>query len=109
MNNGKVYHISRENWKKVVSSGLVLVDFYAEWCPPCVKLEPILENIAEEYEGKVKVCKFNVDNNEDIANEYYIQILPTIFLFKDGEVVGGIEGLANKESIRRIIDSVLML
>ncbi|MBO8182676.1 MAG: thioredoxin [Archaeoglobus sp.] len=107
MNNGRVYHLNRENWEKTIKKGVVLVDFYADWCPPCVKLEPVLENIAEEYKGEVKVCKFNVDENEDIANEYYIQILPTIYLFKDGEVVGGIEGLANKESIKRIIENAL--
>ena len=107
MNNGRVYHLNRENWEKTIKKGVVLVDFYADWCPPCVKLEPVLENIAEEYKGRVKVCKFNVDENEDTANEYYIQILPTIYLFKDGEVVGGIEGLANKESIKRIIENAL--
>jgi thioredoxin 1 len=107
MNNGKVYNIGKDNWKETVSKGVVLVDFYAEWCPPCVKLEPVLENIAREYEGKVKVCKFNVEECEDIANEYYIQILPTIYLFKDGEVVGGIEGIVGKDSIKKIIESVL--
>ena len=107
MNNARVYNLTKDNWERMISKGVVLVDFYAEWCPPCVKLEPLLENIAKEYQGKVKVCKFNVDENEDLANEYYIQILPTLYLFKDGEVVGGIEGVANKDIIKKIIESVL--
>lgn len=107
MNNGRVYNITKDEWDRVISRGVVLVDFYADWCPPCIKLEPVLENLAKEYQGKVRICRFNVDESEDLANEYYIQILPTLYLFKDGEVVGGIEGVANKDLIKRIIESVL--
>ena len=107
MNNGRVYNITKDDWDRVISKGVVLVDFYADWCPPCIKLEPVLENLAEEYQGKVRIYRNNVDESEDLANEYYIQILPTLYLFKDGEVVGGIEGVANKDLIKRIIESVL--
>ncbi len=107
LNNGKIYNLDRENWREMVSSGIVLVDFYAEWCPPCLKIEPILEKIAKEYESKIKVCRFNVDEDDEIPRKYYVQILPTLFLFKDGEVVSGIEGMANPASIKKIIESIL--
>ena len=73
---------------EVIASEIpVLVDFWATWCGPCKMLGPVISQIAEEYEGKVKVGKVNVDDEEELAMEYGIQSIPTVLLFKGGEVV----------------------
>jgi thioredoxin 1 len=107
LNNGNIIELNKHNWKEILESDkIVLVDFYAEWCPPCLKIEPILEEIAKEYEN-IKVCRFNVDESREIAEEYYIHILPTLAIFRNGEIVSGIEGLANKNTIKRMIEIII--
>lgn len=77
----------------------VLVDFWATWCGPCRALSPIVEEIADEYEGKVTVVKCNVDDCNDIAGKYRIMSIPTIMYFKGGELVDRTVGLVSKEDI----------
>lgn len=75
------------NFKEQTSKGLVLVDFWAVWCPPCHALAPILEHVADEVKDKAVVAKLNVDENPKISMEHRISAIPTVKLFKDGEVV----------------------
>jgi thioredoxin 1 len=75
------------------------VDFWAEWCGPCKKLGPIIAQIAEEKAGSVKVCKLNVDAEMAIASKYNIQSIPTVMLFKNGEVVNTSVGLKSKDDL----------
>jgi thioredoxin 1 len=77
----------------------VLVDFWAEWCGPCKMLAPIVDELAEEKTGKLKVGKVNVDDNQDLAQQYNIRSIPTLLLFKDGQVKAQIVGMLGKKDI----------
>lgn len=77
----------------------VLVDFWAQWCGPCKMLSPVIEEIAEEYEGKIKVAKCNIDEEMQLAVQYGISSIPTILLFENGEIVKKSIGFAPKESL----------
>jgi len=79
----------------------VLVDFYAQWCPPCRLLTPILEELAEELKGKIKIGKLDVDKNQSIASQYGVMSIPTLILFKNGKEEKRIIGLRTKEELKR--------
>lgn len=85
----------------------VLVDFGAEWCGPCRTLGPIIEELATEYEGRVVVGKVDVDNNQEFAAKYGVRNIPTVLMFKDGEVVGRQVGVASKKTYTDSLDSIL--
>lgn len=76
--------------------GVVLVDFWAEWCPPCKALSPIISELAEDYNDKVKVLKMDTDSNPQTAMSYNINSIPTVIIFKDGKVVDTMVGLRQK-------------
>ena len=99
-------HTSDSNFEKDVlkSSGLVLVDFWAEWCGPCKALAPKLDEIAKEYTGKLVVAKVDIDQNKETPASYGVRGVPTLALFKDGEIVDQIVGNHPKESISALID-----
>ena len=90
--------LNNDNFKAEVldAKGLVLVDFWATWCGPCKMLAPTVSEIADEYEGKVKVCKLDVDQAMDIAMSYGVASIPTLILFKDGESVKKSVGVVSK-------------
>jgi thioredoxin 1 len=84
----------------------VLVDYWAAWCGPCRMAAPVLEKIAEEYDGRLKVCRVNVDENREVASQYRIMSIPTILLFKNGELVDQITGVTPnfERDLKRKID-----
>lgn len=83
----------------------VLVDFWATWCGPCKAIAPVLEQLAEEMAGKVKVCKVDVDHNQALAGRFRVQAIPTLILFKGGQVVEQMQGLMSKEALKKKIAS----
>ncbi|WP_298825288.1 thioredoxin [uncultured Capnocytophaga sp.] len=85
----------------------VLVDFWATWCGPCRMLGPVIEELASEYEGRVVVGKVDVDNNQEFAAKYGVRNIPTVLVFKDGEVVGRQVGVAPKKTYTDALDSLL--
>lgn len=101
----EIRHLNKEELNEILkNNALVLVDFYASWCMPCKMLSPIIEEIAKEYEGKVVVCKIDIDENEELANEYNIMSVPTVIIFKNNENVEEIIGLNNKSKYTRALD-----
>ncbi|MFD2165745.1 thioredoxin TrxA [Thalassotalea euphylliae] len=89
------------------ASGLVLVDFWAEWCGPCKMIAPLLDDIADEYEGQVTVGKLNIDQNADTPPKFGIRGIPTLLLFKDGNVADTKVGALSKTQLKEFIDSNL--
>jgi thioredoxin 1 len=85
----------------------VLVDFWAEWCGPCKMLGPVIDELAGEYEGKAKVGKIDIDNNRDAAVQYGILSIPSIIIFKNGEVVNKFVGISPKDELASAIDAAM--
>ena len=84
----------------------VLVDFWAEWCGPCKMLSPILDEIASEYDGRVKISKVNIDEEQALAAEYGVRAIPTLLLFRNGQVEDQVVGLKSKRDLRATLSRV---
>ena len=98
----KVTELDSSNFDSTVSSGStpVVIDFWAPWCGPCKAITPILNELAEELGDAVKICKVNIDSNSELASKHEIRAIPTILIFKDGQVVDTIVGLIEKNDLK---------
>ena len=108
-NNPSYVILTDENFQDQVtqSSQPVLVDFWAPWCGPCQTMNPVLQNLAEEYQGKVSVGKVNVDEQPILAGQFGIQSIPTLLVFQNGKVVDTMVGAVPKKAITDTLNSVL--
>ena len=106
---GNVIELTDATFDQVVHSSdvPVVVDFWAPWCGPCIMMSPILEEIADEYAGKAKVCRLNTDDARDTAMEFGISAIPTLILFKDGQIQKKWVGLTSKKDISAAVDELL--
>ena len=105
----KATPVSSANWSAEVDKapGLVLVDFWAVWCGPCQMVGPIVDELATEYNGKLKVMKLNTDENPDVAGRYGIMSIPTLLFFKGGQAVDKVVGAVPKKVLKDAIDRLL--
>jgi thioredoxin len=104
MASEKVKTFTDGNFDDEKKSGVVLVDFWAEWCGPCRRLAPTVDALATEFDGRATVAKLNVDENPTIPERYAVRGIPTLLLFKEGELTETIVGLRGKEDIAKMIE-----
>jgi thioredoxin 1 len=104
-----IIHITTATWDNSVlkSEKPVLVDFWAEWCGPCRMVGPALEQLSKSMDGKIKIAKLNVDENQDIATKYGIKSIPSLLLFKEGNEIGRSVGAAPKEKYQQFVEQAL--
>jgi len=105
----RIVHVTDDSFEQEVlqASRPVLVDYWADWCGPCKMIAPVLDEIADEYEGRVRIAKLNIDDNPNTPPRYGIRGIPTLMLFKEGEVEATKVGAASKSQLTAFIDSNL--
>ena len=108
MGSPLIVTLTKENFEKEVlqSSQPILVDFWAEWCGPCKMIAPLLDELATEYDGKVKIGKINTDEQQELAAQFNINAIPTLLFFKGGQVVNQMRGARSKRDFKQALDSV---
>jgi thioredoxin 1 len=103
----KYVELTEENFDSIVSEGVTMVDFWAPWCGPCRMIAPVVEELADEYEGKATIAKVNTDEQQGLAIRFGIRSIPSILFFKDGEVVDQMVGAASKDVFAQKLDAQL--
>jgi len=107
MASEKVKTFTDSNFDEEIKNGVTLVDFWAEWCGPCRRLAPAVDAIATEYDGRATVAKMNVDENPTVPGRFMIRGIPTLLIFKNGQLADQIVGLVPKEEITKKLDQQL--
>jgi thioredoxin 1 len=108
MASPSILTLTQENFAQQVlqSRAPVLVDFWAEWCGPCKMIAPLLDELADEYDGKVKIGKVNIDEQQNLAAEYGVRAIPTLLVFHNGQVTDQIVGARSKRDLKASLDRV---
>lgn len=96
--------VKDSNFEEQINEGVKLVDFWATWCGPCKMIAPVLEDLAQDYDGKVDILKLDVDQNQGTAAKYEVMSIPTLIVFKDGEPVDKVVGFQPKENLAQVLD-----
>ncbi|MCE3038486.1 thioredoxin [Helicobacter anatolicus] len=103
---GQYIELTSENFDSVTKEGIAVVDFWAPWCGPCRMLAPVIDELANEYEGKAAICKVNTDEQDELSAKFGIRSIPTILFMKDGQVVDQMVGATSKQEIMKKIDAI---
>ena len=99
--------LSNGKFEEFVKEGVVLIDFYADWCMPCVMMGPIVDDVSEKFNGKIKVGKVNVEDNQEIAQKFNVSSIPNFLLFRDGKVVEQFVGGMSEEELENKLNGYL--
>ncbi len=103
----KYIELNNDNFDETTKEGIALVDFWAPWCGPCRMLAPVIDELAQEFDGKAKICKVNSDEEQDLAVKFGVRSIPTIIFMKDGEVVDTMIGAASKQAFVDKLNSLI--
>lgn len=103
----EIIKLTESNYQNEIASGAVAVDFYADWCGPCKMMAPIFEEVAAEYDGKVKFAKLNIDESKSIAVANKVMSIPTLLFFKDGEVKDRVTGVIDATVLKEKLEAIL--
>ena len=103
----KYIELTKENFEDTTKKGVVLVDFWAPWCGPCRMLSPIIDQLAEEFEGKAKICKVNSDEQDELTAQFSVRSIPTMLFMKNGKVVDQLIGAQSKQTIADKINALI--
>ena len=107
MGSEKIKTFTDDNFTEEVKNGVVLVDFWATWCAPCRRIAPIVDQLAEEFNGKLTVAKVDIDENPMTPSKFMVRGIPTLLLFKNGDLKETLVGIAGKDDLARMIDKHL--
>ncbi|PIZ98381.1 MAG: thioredoxin [Candidatus Komeilibacteria bacterium CG_4_10_14_0_2_um_filter_37_10] len=101
-------HVTDQNFQQEVLQAKipVFVDFYATWCGPCKMMSPVIDELSKEYEGKIKIVKLDVDANQTTAQQYQVMSIPTMFIFKNGQIVQQLVGYQDKSKLKEKLDNL---
>lgn len=102
-----VLHLNNDNFQGTIGQGVTLVDFFATWCGPCKMIGPVIEKLAVQYEGQAKIAKVDVDEAGSLAVQFGIMSVPTLLIFKDGQLVQQISGAQSQAKLSKLIDAAL--
>ena len=107
--NESIIHVTDSSFEEEVlgSETPVMVDYWAEWCGPCKMIAPLLDEMAEEYSGRLTIAKLNIDDNQETPQKYAVRGIPTLMIFKDGNIAGTKVGAMSKSQLSAFIDSVI--
>ncbi len=105
--SGAILELADDGFAEAVREGVVLVDFYGTWCPPCKLLEPVIEKLAADYAGRVRVARLNVDENAEAAVDNAVEDIPTLVIFRNGEAAGRLFGAQKYETVAGELDRLL--
>lgn len=96
-------YLNDDNFETEVSKGVTLVDFYADWCGPCRMMTPIMDELAKEMQGKVKIAKLDIETAQKVTSNFNVTSIPTIILFKDGSEIDRVVGVRDKDFLKKIL------
>lgn len=104
VNREKVQELTKNSFETFTKNGIVLIDFFAEWCMPCVMMSPVIEELSEKFSGKIKFGKVNVEENQELAQKFKVSSIPNFILFKDGKIVEKFVGAISSESLEEKLE-----